>query len=178
MLRLHCLPPFHTSKIIYFSFELTSTSAFALIFKRSKPCRFQLTSISWHSPYCILTHRSEILKYTLTILLNIICQNSILTIISTSCRFMKSSSVISDSISELSNILSNNFYSPKQKLHFPLLNLHSNFYLSTKYKLCFILVYRNCFSCQRIKTTFPIFLLGFALAHLSKLTHYINRSTS
>jgi len=63
-------------------------------------------------------------------------------------------------------------------LHFHLLNLYFNFYLSTKYKLCFILVYRNCFSCQTIKTTFPIFLLGFSLAHLSKLTHYINRSTS
>jgi len=147
MSRLHCLPPFHTLKIIYFSVELTSTSAFALIFKRSKPCRFQLTSISWHSPYCILTHRSEILKHTLTILLNIIRQNSILTIISTSCRFMKSSSLISDSISELSNILLNNFYSPKQKLHFPLLNLHSNFYSSNKYELYFKKIYKNCFSC-------------------------------
>ena len=63
-------------------------------------------------------------------------------------------------------------------LHFHQLNLYFNFYLSTKYKLCFILVYRNCFSCQTIKTTFPIFLLGFSLAHLSKLTHYIYRSTS
>ena len=91
---------------------------------------------------------------------------------------MTSPSLISDSISELSNKLLNNFYSSKQKLYFPLLNLHFNFYLSTKYKLCFILVYRNCLSCQTIKTTFPIFLLGFSLAHLSKLTHYINRSTS
>ena len=63
-------------------------------------------------------------------------------------------------------------------LHFHLLNLYFNFYLSTKYKLCFILVYRNCFWCQTIKITFPIFLLGFSLAHLSKLTHYIYRSTS
>ena len=63
-------------------------------------------------------------------------------------------------------------------LHFRLLNLYLNFYLNSKYKLCFILVYRNCFSCQTIKTTFSIFLLGFSLAHLSKLTRYINRCTS
>ena len=147
MSRLHCLPPFHTYKIIYFSFELTSTSAFALIFKRSKPSQFQLTSISWHSPYCILTHRTEIFKHTLTIFLNIIHQNSILTIISTSYRFMKSSSLISDSISELSNILLNNFYSPKQNLHFPLPNLQSNFYSSNKYELYFKNFYKNCCSC-------------------------------
>ena len=63
-------------------------------------------------------------------------------------------------------------------LHFHLQNLYFNFYLSTKYKLCFILVYRNRFSCQTIKTTFLIFLLEFSLSHLIKLTHYTYRSIS
>jgi len=62
--------------------------------------------------------------------------------------------------------------------HFHLQNLYFNFYLSTKYKLCFILVYRNRFSCQTIKTTFLIFLLGFSLSHLIQLTHYTYRSIS
>ena len=85
---------------------------------------------------------------------------------------------ILNSIFELAKTLVNNIHSPKPKLHFPLHNMYFNFYLSTNYKLCFILVYRNRFSCQTIKTTFLIFLLEFSLSHLIKLTHYTNRSIS
>jgi len=58
-----------------------------------------------------------------------------------------------------SKILVNNIYSQKSKLHFDLLNLHFEFYLSTIYKSYFIFVYKNCFSCQTTKTTYPIFLV-------------------
>jgi len=40
--------------------ELTFPSTFALIFKRSKPCYFQLTNISCNSPYFIPLIRTNI----------------------------------------------------------------------------------------------------------------------
>ena len=64
------------------------------------------------------------------------------------CHFSsRSQNWIPHSILELLKILLNNIYSPKQKLHFHLLNLYFKFYLSTKYKFYFIFVYKKYFLC-------------------------------
>ena len=84
--------------------------------------------------------------------------------------------LISNLIFELSKILLNNIYSPKQKLHFYLLNLYFNFHLSTKHKLYFVFAYKNCFSSQPIKPLTSFSLLGFLLTFytLSKLSYDID----
>jgi len=54
--------------------ELTFLNTFALIFKRSKPCRFWLTNLPWRSLYFVLTHRNKIFRHCLIILHQIILQ--------------------------------------------------------------------------------------------------------
>ena len=72
--------------------------------------------------------------------------------------------LISNLIFELAKTLVNNICFPKPKLHFHLQNLHSNFYLSTKYKLYFIMFIKIASRAKQLKVLFPIFLFRFSLA--------------
>ena len=87
---------------------------------------------------------------------------------------------MSDLISELSVILLNNFYSPKQQLHFHPLNLYFNFYLNLNTCSILFLPYKNCFSTLLdnyinhyfIDTTGnQVFLFSFLFILIFKLTN-------
>ena len=136
-------------------------------FKWSKLYQTSPTTISWHSTHFAPNNRTKTSWRYLTILhfinrQKVYFQHNFKSFADSTKR----ANLISNSVFEPSEIPWNNIYSPNQRLHFHLLNLHFKFHLSTNYKLYFIFVYKKIFFHAK-RLNLPVyFLVGIFISTL------------